>query len=165
MAPTTAARRHPRRFVAPLLAALLVSAPVLLAGCGTISTSPPPATPTDFPGLAGRLNVAGIKLADWVSGDPGCDDPELAKAAIRFEARGLDQAEPVTMYLYVFRNADAFERNREAVPPCAAAFVTDPATFEQVEQSPYVLASQGPWAPAFEAALRATLEAAAGTGG
>jgi hypothetical protein len=144
---------------------LLLAVPLLAGACGTISMTSPPATPTDFPGLAGRLNAAGIKPADWVSGDPGCADPDLAKTAIRFEASGLDQATPVTLYLYVFRNRDAFERNREAIPPCAAAFVTDPATFEQVEQSPYVLASQGPWAPEFEAALRRTLESAAGTGG
>jgi hypothetical protein len=100
-----------------------------------------------------------------VSGEAGCDDAELRRTAIRFRAQGLDQAEPVTLYLYIFRNRDAFERNREAVPPCAAAYVTDPDTFEQVEQSPYVMASQGPWAPEFEAALRATLATAAGTGG
>jgi len=144
------------------LAALVA---IVVAACGTISTSPPPATPTDFAGLAGRFNAAGIKVSDWVSGDPGCDDGDLAKTAIRFEARGLDQVTPVTLYLYIFRNHDAFERNRDRVGPCAAAFVTDPDTFEEVEQSPYALASQGPWAPGFEAALRATLQAAAGTGG
>lgn len=138
---------------------------MLLAACGTISTTPPPATPTDFPGLAGRLNAAGIKVEDWVSGEAGCDDTELRKTAIRFEAHGLDQPAPVTLYLYVFRNRDAFERNRVLIGPCAATYVTDPETFEEIEQSPYVLASQGPWATGFEAALRATLEAAAGTGG
>jgi hypothetical protein len=143
----------------------LVLGTALLGACGTISTTPPPATPTDFPGLAGRLNAAGIKLTDWVSGEAGCDDAELRKAAIRFEAHGLDQAAPVTLYLYVFRNRDAFERNRASIGPCAAAYVTDPGSFEEIEQSPYVLASQGPWATAFEAALRATLESAAGTGG
>ena len=106
MAPSSAGRRHSHRPAALLLAA------VFLAGCGTISTTPPPATPTDFPGLAGRLSTAGIKAADWVSGDPGCQDPNLAKTAIRFDASGLDQAEPVTLYLYIFRNRDAFERNR-----------------------------------------------------
>ncbi len=145
--------------------ALLVAAAALLAACGTISTSAPPATPTDFPGLAGRLNAAHIKVADWVSGEAGCTDPELAKTAIQFDARGLDQEMPVTLYLYVFRNRDAFERNRELIAACAASYVTDPGTFEQIEQSPYVLASQGPWAPEFETALRATLEEAAGTGG
>ncbi len=143
----------------------LAAAAILVGGCGTISTTPPPATPTDFPGITGRLNAAGIKADSWVSGDPGCDDADLGKTAIRFRARGLDQVEPVTMYLYVFRNRDAFERNRAAVGPCAAAYVTDPQAFEEIEQSPYVIASQGPWAPEFEAALRATLRAAAGTGG
>ena len=146
-------------------ALLLALAAGLVAGCGTISTTAPPATPTDFPGLAGRLNAAGIKVSDWVSGDAGCDDLDLAKTAIRFQAQGLDQADPATIYLYVFRNRDAFERNRDRVGPCAAAFVTDPDAFEAVEQSPYVVASQGPWAPGFEAALRSTLELAAGTGG
>lgn len=160
MAPSPVGRRRPRP-----LAVLLAAASVILGACGSISMTEPPATPTDFPGLAGRLNAAGIKVADWVSGDAGCDDPDLRKTAIRFRASGLDQAQPVTLYLYVFRNRDAFERNREAVPPCAAAYVTDPDSFEQVEQSPYVVASQGPWAPGFEAALRETLETAAGTGG
>ena len=152
----------PRRF---RVVASIALAATLLAGCGTISTTAPPATPTDFPGLAGRLNAAGIKVSDWVSGDAGCDDGDLAKTAIRFQAKGLDQATPATIYLYIFRNRDAFERNRASVGPCAAAFVTDPDTFEEVEQSPYVVASQGPWAPGFEAALRSTLELAAGTGG
>jgi hypothetical protein len=43
--------------------------------------------------------------------------------------------------------------------------VTDPETFESIEESPYVLAGQGPWGQAFEAALRAGLATAAGTGG
>lgn len=159
MAPFLAGRRHLRRLLA------LLAATMLLAGCGTIATTPAPATPTDFPGLTGRLGVAGIQASDWVSGDPGCSDQELGRTAIRFQARGLDQATPVTLYLYIFRNRDAFERNREAIAPCAASYVTDPETFEQIEQSPYVLASQGPWAPGFEAALRKTLETAAGTGG
>lgn len=165
MASPLAGRPVNPRLTARLGTALLLATTVLLGACGTISTSPPPATPTDFPGLAGRLNAAHIKVADWVSGEAGCTDPELAKTAIQFDARGLDQETPVTLYLYVFRNRDAFERNRERIAPCAATYVTDPETFEQIEQSPYVLAGQGPWAPEFEAALRATLEEAAGTGG
>ena len=155
MAPTRSTRR----------AAALLAATALVAGCGTISVTAPPATPTDFPGIAGRLNAAGIKLSDWVSGDPGCDDQDLGKTAIRFQAQGLDQTAPVTLYLYIFRNRDAFERNRDRVGPCAASFVTDPDTFEEVEQSPFVVASQGPWAASFEETLRATLQSAAGTGG
>lgn len=99
--------RSSGRRTAPFVALLAI----VVAACGTISTTAPPATPTDFAGIAGRLNAAGIKVSDWVSGDPGCDDGDLAKTAIRFEARGLDQATPVTLYLYIFRNHDAFERN------------------------------------------------------
>jgi len=144
---------------------LLAAVALMAAGCGTVSFTEPPATPTDFPGITGRLNAAGIKVSDWVSGDPGCTDADLTKTAIRFTAQGLDQATPETLYLYIFNDRDAFERNRAKIGPCAAGFVTDPATFQEIEQSPFVIASQGPWAPQFEAVLRATLEQAAGTGG
>jgi len=156
MAPSPAGRMW---FVALVLTALAVS------GCGTISSTPPPATPTDFPGLAGRFNAAGIGVSDWVSGDAGCGDPDLVPTAISFDARGLDQAADVHLYLYVFRNRASFERLRDRVGPCAAAFVTDTETYEEIQESPYVLAGQGPWAPEFEVAVRATLKEAAGTGG
>jgi hypothetical protein len=153
------ARRRARSLIALLAIALAASA------CGTISTSPPPATPTDFPGITGRLNAADIKVRDWVSGDAGCHDPDLVPAAISFEASGLDQATPVKLYLYIFRDHPAFERHRDQIGPCAQAWVTDPQTYEEIEQSPYVVAGQGPWGQAFEAALRSTFALAAGTGG
>ena len=80
-------------------------------------------------------------------------------------ASGVDQAEPVKIYLYIFRNRAAFDRHREEVGPCAQAFVTDPDTYEEVEESPFIVAGQGPWAPGFEAAVREVLAKAAGTGG
>ena len=144
---------------------VLVAVTLVLSACGTISSTAPPATPTDFPGLAGRFNAAGIEVSDWVSGDAGCADPDLVPASISFDARGLDQATDVRLYLYVFRNRAAFERHRGQIGPCAASFVSDAETYEEIQQSPYVLAGQGPWAPEFEAAVRKTLEAAAGTGG
>ncbi len=145
--------------------ALVLLAVFAVAACGTISTTPPPATPTDFPGLDGRLNVAGIQASNWVSGDAGCTDPDLVSSAISFDAHGLDQDPNVRLYLYIFRDRAAFERHRDQVGPCAASYVTDAQTYEEIEQSPYVLAGQGPWAPGFEAAVRKTLEEAAGTGG
>ena len=42
--------------------------------------------------------------------------------------------------------------------------MTDPATYESAEQSPFVMAGQGPWGTQFEAVLRKGLEIAAGTG-
>jgi hypothetical protein len=137
----------------------------MVAGCGLVSTSPPAATPTDFGGLASLLDPEGIVVTDVISGEAGCADPDLIPTAIAFDARGLDQATPVRIHLYVFRNKAAWERHRDSIPGCAASFVTDPETFEQVEQSPYIVAGQGPWASDFEAALRRALEHGAGTGG
>jgi hypothetical protein len=151
------------RSVARLLSAAALT--LAVAACGTISATAPPATPTDFPGITGRLSAAGISVGDFVSGDAGCEDPDLVKSAISLQAGGLDQAAPVKLYLYVFRDRAAFERHRAQVGPCAQAWVTDPATYEEIEQSPFVLAGQGPWGTAFEAALRSVMLQAAGTGG
>jgi len=136
----------------------------LVAACGSISTAAPAPTPADFQGLASELSSRRIALDDLVSGDAGCTDPVLIPTAIGITAKGLDQTTPVRIYLYVFRNRGVFDRLRSTVDDCARAFVTDPQTFETVEQSPFVLAGQGPWAPQFEAAIRESMLVAAGTG-
>ena len=130
-----------------------------------MSTSAPAPTPGDFPGITAELAVRGVQVNRFVSGDAGCADPVLVPTAIAFDARGLDQAENVRIYIYIFRNQEAFERLRASIDGCAASFVSDSATYETVEQSPFVLAGQGPWAPEFEGALREGLRVAAGTGG
>ncbi|HET7182975.1 MAG TPA: hypothetical protein VFI15_12145 [Candidatus Limnocylindrales bacterium] len=136
-----------------------------LAGCGALTVSPPAPAPESFPELSGQLGRLGVEIEDWTSGDAGCDDPTLAPTAIRFEAQGLDQATPVTLRIYIFRDRDAWERRQPDVDACVAEWADDPATFEIVSTSPYVLAGQGPWPPQFGAAVRAALTAAAGTGG
>lgn len=147
-----------RLVVARVALALAVSA------CGTISTSPPAPTPADFGGIAAALAKQGVALDNAVSGDAGCTDQDLIPTAIAVDGAGLDQASPVRIYLYIFRNRASFEKLRVNIDTCAQAYVDDPDTFETVEQSPYVLAGQGPWAPRFEAAIRHGLEVAAGTG-
>ena len=142
-----------------MLAALL-----LTAGCDAISTTPPAPTPADFQGIASELTKRLVVIDDLVSGDAGCTEPALIPTAIGLTASGLDQAEPVRLYLYIFRNRTSFEKLRADVDTCARSFVTDPETFETIEQSPFVVAGQGPWAPGFEAAVRTALEVAAGTG-
>jgi len=149
----------------PILATCLFLSSVIVAACGTISTTPPLPTPADFPGITAQLARQGVVVNHFVSGDAGCADPVLTPTAIAFDARGLDQADFVRIYIYIFRNREAFERLRASVDTCAASFVTDPETFETAEESPFVLAGQGPWAPEFEQALRAGLAEAAGTGG
>lgn len=143
----------------------LSMAALLVIGCGIVSTSPPAPTPADFPDLAIELTRGGIVIDNVVSGDAGCTDPVLIPTAIGMDASGFGQAKPVRLHLYIFRTSEVFERLRSTVDECARSFVTDAESFESIDQSPYVLAGQGPWAPDFETALRKGLEAAAGNGG
>jgi hypothetical protein len=71
----------------------------------------------------------------------------------------------VRLRIYIFRDKATWERRRTAVDDCVALWATDPATFEFVDASPYVVAGQGPWPPQFKAALRAAITEAAGNGG
>ena len=148
-----------RSIAASILVALAV------AGCGRIETTPAAPSPADFGGIATELRQHGIEVDQIVSGDAGCTDPDLIPTAIGVTATGVDQTKPVRIYLYIFRNHASFEKLRARIDTCARSFVTDPETFESIEQSPFVVAGQGPWAPGFEAALRAGLELAAGDGG
>jgi len=143
---------------------ILLVASLALIGCGTISRTAPAPTPADFQGIAGSIVQRGIRISHIVSGDPGCADQDLGKTAIAFDAVGLDQATPVRLYIYIFRNRATYERVRATVDDCARAYVTDPETYESVETSPYVLSGQGPWAETFKTNLRAAIDEAAGTG-
>ena len=101
-----------------------------------------------------------------MSGDAGCPDPDLAKAAISFRMSGLDQATPVTAYLYVFGSQAAFERRAADVAACARSYVTDPSGLESFDVSPYVARrARDHGRPALRAALRDGLTVAAGNGG
>ena len=99
-----------------------------------------------------------------VSGDAGCADPVLIPTAIAFDAKGLDQATTVRAYVYIFNNRAAFERLRSTIDACARSFVIDPQTYQSIDESPFVLAGQGPWGTEFEKALRDGLAIAAGSG-
>jgi len=153
----------PRPARAAVIAACLVVAGIL-AGC-TASSSPLAPTPADFGGITQVLRVRGILVSEVVSGDAGCPDANLAKAAIHFTMTGLDQATPVSAYLYIFGDQAAFERRATDVATCARSYVTDPATLESIDVSPYVIVGQGPWAPGLRAQVRAGLTVAAGNGG
>ena len=149
------------RFALPCLLALAF----IIAGCGGVLQSPPVPDPEAFPEISGQLGRVGVDVLNWTSGDPGCDDPTLSPTSIRFEAQGLDQANPVVMRIYIFRNRDAWERRMPDVDTCAQAWAEDPATFEILQVSPYVVAGQGPWPPQFDAAVRQAIQESAGNGG
>lgn len=156
----------PRRSVpaGSLGAVALLAATILLAGCSALQEPAPTPTPQAFPGIVGELGRVGVEALNWTSGDAGCDDPTLHPTAIRFDVRGLDQPAPVQLRIYIFRNREAWQRRLPDVEACAAAWATDPATFELLQISPYVLAGQGPWPPRLEGAIRQGITAAAGTG-
>jgi hypothetical protein len=154
----------PSRLAGAGAGAVAVVVAILLAACGTISNTPPVPTPADFQGIAGSIVQRGIRIEHIVSGDAGCQDADLSKTAIGFDAAGLDQATSVRVHVYIFRNRATYERLRAAIDSCARMYVTDPETYESVETSPYVLAGQGPWGPSFKTNLRAAIVEAAGTG-
>ena len=149
------------RFAVVLLGLLAL----VVSGCPGVLESPPVPDPEPFPGISGQLGRFGVDVESWTAGDAGCDNPALAPTAIRFRASGLDQSELVLLRIYIFRNRDAWERRQADVDACAAAWAEDPAAFVIIQQSPYIVAGQGPWGPEFEAALRKGLKEAAGTGG
>jgi hypothetical protein len=145
-----------------LAALAVVWLAIVVAGCGQIVGSSPPPTPADFPGIAGILTKRGIAVSHVVSGDAGCADPELARTAIRFAASGLDQAVPVALRVYIFRDRAAYDRRRLAVDACARAWITDPSQLVSIDAAPFTLMGQGPIGLGFAAALRSGLYEAAG---
>jgi hypothetical protein len=139
---------------------------VVAAGCADNADNlRASATPADFFGIVNEFARLGIGVNHVVSGDAGCDDRTLAPTAISFDAKGLDQPTIVRIHLYAFRDKATFDRLRSSVDTCARAFVTDPATYEAVDASPFVVTGQGPWGSQFEAAVRQALTIAAGTNG
>ncbi|MCI0585126.1 MAG: hypothetical protein L0227_19910, partial [Chloroflexi bacterium] len=81
------------------------------------------------------------------------------------EAQGLDQPTPVRLRIYIFRNREAWERRLADVDTCAAEWAVEPATFELLQVSPYVLAGEGPWPTDFGEAVERAIREAAGGGG
>ena len=155
MPPDVPSAARPRARRIGLVVALLAIVALVAVGCSVVvDPTPPSPTPADFGGIAAALVQAGIKVEHPVSGDAGCQDRVLTPTAISFEASGLDQATPVKIYTYLFADRATFERLRTTVDSCARSYVTDPDTYESAEQSPYVVAGQGPWGPQFKAELR-----------
>jgi hypothetical protein len=141
------------------LAAIIVLG-VVLTACQALEGATPKPTRAGFQGVAVELATRGVEITGMVSGDAGCDDTTLAPTAVSIRASGLDQPGPLTLYLYSFKNQDAYQRLRTAIDACAQSYVTDPDTYESVDASPYVVTGQGPWGPQFEAAIRAALDTA-----
>jgi len=153
---------HPAREARRLLAGILVAASLVAACSSLIETAPSP-TPQDFGGIVAALGGEGISISNPQSGDAGCSDPNLIPTAIAFKASGLGVTTQILLRVYIFGGDAAYERRRTDVDACAARWATDPASFEMVDASPYVIAGQGPWPPGFKIAVQHALRVAAGT--
>ena len=149
-------RARPRLLVAAFALGLTLTA------CDALRGSPPSPTPADFGAFAIELTARDVAISNVVSGDPGCDDLTLAPTAIAFKASGLDQPTAVQVRVYLFRDDAALQRRRADLDACVADWAADPATFELVDATPFVLAGQGPWGADFKNALRASVRNAAG---
>ena len=140
---------------------ITLTAALALAGCSAFTAQSPEATPTDFAGIVAELEKGGIGVDNVTSGDAGCDDQQLARTAIGFDAKGVDQQAPVRIHLYAFASSTVYDQLRPAVDQCARSYVSDAAAYSSVDSSPYVFAGNGPWAAGFKDALRAALGRAA----
>jgi len=152
-----------RQRVGIVIAAFLLA--FVAAGCSKILDQPPTDAPQPFPGIVGELGRFGITVSSWTSGDTGCDNPDLSPVAFRFIAQGLDQPTPIVLRIYIFGDHAAWDRRLADVDTCASSWATDPASFQQLQISPYVVAGQGPWPPSFAEALRKGITESAGSGG
>ena len=135
-----------------------------LSGCDAILETPPAPTPADFQGIAADLVKRGVMIDHIVSGDSGCDDMELQRSGDRLRRRRPRPGVTDPDLRLHLPEPGRVERLRQTVDACARSYVVDPESFESVEQSPFVVAGAGPWAPDFHAAIRAALVEAAGTG-
>jgi hypothetical protein len=143
---------------------MLVLAVLLIAGCSDLSGAAPVPTPQDFGGLAGQLALQGLTVGGVVSGDAGCDDHNLIPTAIGFDLSGLGVTTPIRARVFRFADDAAYQRRRADVDTCTAAWTTDPADVEFIDESPFVLVVQGPIPAAFKAALVRALPTSAGRG-
>jgi len=139
------------------MALVALSLALVVTGCGRQVGETAAPTPADFEGIVETLIRAGIHVTDLVSGDPGCADRTLVGPAISARLSGLDQATPVRIHFYLFRDRAAYERRRGDVDACLQTFIANSAAVEAVDASPYIAAGEGPWATRFRDALREAL--------
>jgi hypothetical protein len=159
-APRSPAQPGPRRILQRALRSFALGFVAVVAVACESGGSPGP-TPADFTGIAASLRQQGIVIGHVVSGEAGCPDSVLMPTAISFDAQGLDQAAPVRVHLYIFRDGSVYSRLRSEVDQCARTYVVDPGDYATVDISPYVAAGVGPWAAKFRDGLRTGLAQAA----
>jgi hypothetical protein len=124
----------------PAPVAGLLSA-VLLAGCASTAPSP---TPADTQVIFEELARRGATVTSIVSGDPGCDEPQLVDNAVSFDLLGPEHEAPVRVHLLIFRNAAAYDAAAKALSACYRSRSGMVGTSQvRIESSPYWVLARG----------------------
>ena len=161
----------PARGVAPRRAWLrgalaLAATAALVAACAgpPVAASPQPVT-----GVFQQLFVHGGATLNLVSGDPGCDNPDMVPFAIHARVR-VPATATTTADVYLFTYADhaAYDRQADAFEACKTGYAASAAAagrpVDELDVSPYRAFGPG-WTPEVRAALLQSMSEAAGSGG
>ena len=118
---------------------------LLVAGCSYVETTPPPPTPADFRGSPASSSSAASSSTASSRATPAATTRSSARPPSRSTRRGSTRRPRSGSTCTSSGNRATFERLRATIDACARTYVTDPQTYESVEQSPFVMAGQGPW--------------------
>ena len=144
----------------------LLTAAVLLGAC---SGPPIPATPQPATGVFTELAILGGSTPNLVSGDPGCNQPDMIPYAIHAQVRVPANASQLTdVYLFTWADHGSWSRGAVAFDSCRAEYAASRSaagrTVDELDVSPYRAFGAG-WSPALKSALQQAMTEAAGNGG
>ena len=118
-------------------------------------------------GIFEQIAVGGGTVVSVTSGDPGCDDPELAGNAVRARVRSPAGVE-ADVHLLTFRNRPFWEASAPSADACVRELAADAGmsvdAIERLDVSPY-RAWGSDWTPELRDVLERALTVAAGDGG
>ena len=147
-------------------AALALGLALLVGACAgpPVSNTPAPAT-----SIFQELEILGGSTLTLVSGDPGCNQPDMIPYAIHAQVRvPAGASQPTDVYLFTWADHDAWNRGAVAFDSCRAEYAASrPAagrTVDELDVSPYRAFGAG-WTATLRSALQQAMAEAAGNGG
>ena len=117
--------------------AALVVLCLVAAACGGGPTSTP--IPGSIDDVSGELVLHGIAIHNAVSGDAGCDEPDLHDNAARLDVSIGTMSSTRTIYLMHWRRHSDYDSMGEAFARCVTSFAerTGSQQVDRVEDSPW----------------------------
>ncbi len=163
MSPTSPAA-HPR--IRAVAALAVVVATTLATGCAGPPISP---TPQPASGIYQQIALHGGAVVSAVAGDPGCTVPGQIPLATHVRLRvPAASAQIDDMYLFVYADRPAFDRQAANFAACRNAYAASAATggrpVRDVQVSPYRAFGPG-WSDSTLDVIRQSMVVAAGNGG